>query len=153
MRTSAGCSSQTLPTRWWRRAAEPGSCLPLHQSRSCAETPAAGGAANPPPAAESCRLRSSRLHSGASAAKQGAPAAIMQCKRAGPHFPQVLAGSKTDQLFKYFSEGKFHRIFHECLEKQERLRTCLRLIRTQQDQLAVHMPVINVRTSFSSSRH
>lgn len=68
VQTSERCSLQTLPTLWWRMAAGPGSCLLLHQSHSCAETPAAPGAETPPPAADSYRLRNSPLHSGASAA-------------------------------------------------------------------------------------
>lgn len=62
------CSSQKLPTRWWRKTAELGSCLTLHRSHSSADSPGARGAESPPPAADSCHLRNPRLHSDASAA-------------------------------------------------------------------------------------
>lgn len=68
VQTFEQCSAQTLPTLWWRREARLGSCLLLHRSHSSVETPAGLGAESPPPAADSCHLQNSLLHSDASTA-------------------------------------------------------------------------------------
>lgn len=117
VQTFERCSSQTLPTLWWRKEAELGSCLLLHQSHSSVETPAAPGAESPPPVADSCHLQNSLLHSGALAANNIEEQQLQNHDCLSVQQPQLklnafspkvklIAGSSLWVIHKYFSYCK-----------------------------------------------